>query len=216
MYLLTRHVTQVSRYHLYMKHDVPVLQAVVGAHLEHVSLLRLPVEGLGEAQLAGGRMQLKLAQRPVVVRGFAAIAGTTMIRHQSVSQSTDGIRIVGLEHRDDGIGRRLLGDLEFPRARAPRRCHVVLVQHRHAYLPQEKGMTIRSGSLRGHRSFRSDRIRPDWVISSSTIRTILSEGEECSGITLRKSRVLDQNDLDRSCEIDYLDCHENSQLLIYN
>lgn len=121
-----------------MKHDVPVLLAVVGAHLEHVSLLRLPIEGLGEAQLAGGRMQFKLVLRPVVARGFVAIARPMMIRHQDVSQSTDGVRIVGLEYRDDGIGRRLLGDLEFPRARAPRRCHVVLVQHRHAYLPQKK------------------------------------------------------------------------------
>lgn len=128
-----------------MKHDVPVLQTVVGAHLQHVSLLRLPVKGLSEAQLAGGRMQFKLTLRPIVVRRYAAIAGSMIIRYQSVSQSTDGVRIVGLEHRDDGIERRLLGDLEIPRARAPRRCHVVLVQHRHAYL-QEKSMTIRSGS----------------------------------------------------------------------
>jgi len=168
MYLLTRHVVQVSYSHLYIKHDVPVLQTIVGAHLEHVSLLRLPVERLGEAELAGGRMQFKLALRLIVVRGLAAIAGTMMIRHQSISQSTDGIRIMGLENRDDGIGRRLFGDIKFPRAWAPRWCHVVLVQHRHAYLPQEKGMTIRSGSLGviGH----SGRIGSNRIESSMTRR----------------------------------------------
>lgn len=49
MYFLTRHVAQVAHSHLYVKRDVPMLHAVVGAHLEHVSLLRLPVEGLGQA-----------------------------------------------------------------------------------------------------------------------------------------------------------------------
>lgn len=161
-------------------------------------------------------MHFKWTVRPIVIRrlGIVGIVGM-VIRHQGVSQSTDGIRVLGLEHRDDGIERRLLGDLEFPRAWTPRRCHIVLVQHRHAYLPQEKKVWRLEMACRGHRSFQSDQIWPNWVINDSTVSTVLSDGEECSGnITLGKSCVLDQNDLGRSRKIDYLSHRKNSRSLV--
>jgi hypothetical protein len=48
-------------------------------------------------------------------------------RHDAVLEAADGVRVLGLEQGDYGVGRRLLGDLEFPGARSPARRHIVLV-----------------------------------------------------------------------------------------
>lgn len=125
--------------HLYVKYNISVLQAIVSAYFQHIFLLGLPVESLGEAQLAGNRMEFKwnLRCRLVAGRMFASVNdGTGMMIewYQGIGQSTNGIRIEGFEHRNDGVGWRILGDLEFPWTLAPCRCHVVLIEHRHAHL----------------------------------------------------------------------------------
>lgn len=125
--------------HLYYQVDVGVLYSVVGADSENVSLPGLPVEGLGESQLPGRRIELEVALDSLVDGVPRVIlVGEIVVRRtlgdEAVSECANRVRIVGSQNRHYRVRRGFLGHVVTPRTSSPRRCHVVFVQDRYANL----------------------------------------------------------------------------------